>query len=624
MPFLIDSIGMELNRARLRRAPDHPSGHPGPARRRGQPARGAPPRRGGRRHAGRVRDPRGGRPPDRPGRARAARGSPRARDRRGARRGDRLARDARAGARPWSPSWAPTRRRSTPTRSPRRARSWSGSRTTTSSSSATASTSCPARPPSCRSCRCRTRALGILRQAGGEETSRGFENLPPAVRARALEPYLLNLTKANSRATVHRPSFLDYVGIKRFDENGGVIGERRFLGLYTHNAYQASPREIPILRRKVDAVLRRAAFPADSHDEKALARDPRELPARRAVPDLRRRPVPDRHGDPAPGRAPAAAAVRAARHLRPLRLLPRVRAARPLQHREPAPHRGDPAAGPPAPPASTTRRACPSRCWCACTTSPTSSPARCPDLDERQTETLLVAATRSWGDDLEEALIEEYGEERGAALYRRYGEAFPRRLPGRLGAALGAGGHRAHRGARRARRPVAAPLPPARGAPAARCAPRCSAPGRRWRCPTCCRCSRTWAWRSPTSGPTRSSPRDRESVWIYDFGLTYSGADELETERVRDAFQDAFIRAWRGDTESDGYNRLVLRAGLTSREATVLRAIGRYLRQAGTTFSDRYVEQALVAHPRGGAAAGGPGARPLRPARRPTPSGPSA
>src|SRR6185436_13526420 len=98
--------------------------------------------------------------------------------------------------------------------------------------------------------------LGILRQR--EASSRGFEQLPPAVRARALEPYLLNLTKANSRSTVHRSAFLDYVGVKRFDAQGGVVGERRFLGLYTHTAYNASPREIPILRRKVDAVLERA------------------------------------------------------------------------------------------------------------------------------------------------------------------------------------------------------------------------------------------------------------------------------------------------------------------------------------------------------------------------------
>src|SRR5215212_3826516 len=98
--------------------------------------------------------------------------------------------------------------------------------------------------------------------------------------------------------------------------------------------------------------------------------------------------------------------------------------------------------------------------------------------------------------------------------------------------------------------------------------------------------------------PYAIAPGDREGVWIYDFGLTYPGDDELEADRLRDAFQDAFVETWRGETENDGYNRLVLGAGLTWREATVLRAIGRYLRQAGTTFSDRYTEQALVNHPR--------------------------
>ena len=83
-------------------------------------------------------------------------------------------------------------------------------------------------------------------------------------------PRLLTLTKANSRATVHRPSYLDYVGVKRFDADGNVIGERRFLGLYTHTAYRASPTEIPILRRRIATVLERAGFPHGSHNEKAL------------------------------------------------------------------------------------------------------------------------------------------------------------------------------------------------------------------------------------------------------------------------------------------------------------------------------------------------------------------
>ena len=98
--------------------------------------------------------------------------------------------------------------------------------------------------------------------------------------------------------------------------------------------------------------------------------------------------------------------------------------------------------------------------------------------------------------------------------------------------------------------------------------------------------------------PYEIEPAGRQPVWIYDFGLTSRRRAELDgRRRCARAFQDAFVRAWRGDVENDGYNRLVLRARLTWREVTVLRAIARYLRQTGTTFSDHYVEQALVGHP---------------------------
>ncbi|MGG7380780.1 hypothetical protein ACQ7B2_19210, partial [Escherichia coli] len=70
--------------------------------------------------------------------------------------------------------------------------------------------------------------------------------------------------------TVHRPTYLDYVGLKRFDENGDVLGERRFLGLYTHTAYRTSPWEIPVLRRKVERVVERSDFVRGGHDYKAL------------------------------------------------------------------------------------------------------------------------------------------------------------------------------------------------------------------------------------------------------------------------------------------------------------------------------------------------------------------
>src|SRR4051794_6039569 len=110
--------------------------------------------------------------------------------------------------------------------------------------------------------------LGILR--GVPSDSDAFAKLPERVRALAREPHPLVLTKANARSPIHRPAYLDYVGVKRFGADGEVVGERRFLGLYTTAAYRTAPRSIPVLRRKVQAVLERAGFPPGSHNEKAL------------------------------------------------------------------------------------------------------------------------------------------------------------------------------------------------------------------------------------------------------------------------------------------------------------------------------------------------------------------
>ncbi|MCX7177662.1 MAG: NAD-glutamate dehydrogenase, partial [Proteobacteria bacterium] len=110
--------------------------------------------------------------------------------------------------------------------------------------------------------------VGILRETG---TSHGdsFSTLPAEVKAIARQPQLLLLTKTNARSTVHRPGYIDYLGIRRFNAAGEVIGERRFLGLFTSTAYNANPAEIPLLRRKLAMVIERAGFLPKSHARKA-------------------------------------------------------------------------------------------------------------------------------------------------------------------------------------------------------------------------------------------------------------------------------------------------------------------------------------------------------------------
>src|SRR3546814_971318 len=99
---------------------------------------------------------------------------------------------------------------------------------------------------------------------------RNLGKLPPDVGDFMHRPPLLHVTKANRRATVHRAVALDTIAVKTFDAKGKVTGERLFAGLFTSMAYSRSPSIIPLLRQKVDAVVKLSGFSPRSHDGKAL------------------------------------------------------------------------------------------------------------------------------------------------------------------------------------------------------------------------------------------------------------------------------------------------------------------------------------------------------------------
>jgi glutamate dehydrogenase len=437
--------------------------------------------------------------------------------------------------------------------------------------------------------------LGILRETGAKPVSEGFAKLPPHLRALARVPRLLTLTKANSRATVHRPSYLDYVGVKRFDASGKVVGERRFLGLYTTAAYKASPRDIPMVRRKVDAVLARAAVAPDSHDGKALVEILETYPR-----DELFQIAEDELFEIAMGilglgeRQRVKLFVRRdeyERFLSCLLFLPRDHFN--TENRERAQDILAEAFN--AESVDFDLRLAESvlvRIHIVAHTRP----GELPDYDVGELERRIAEATRSWTDDLYDALIDERGEERGNDLFRRYGQAFPT-------------GYRADWVARSAVADIERieQLHERDGLGMSMYRP-LEARGGSLRC-------KLFRADAPVSlsdvlpmfesmglevadeRPYEIRPREGLPTWIYDFGVTYAADGELEADDVRAAFQDAFARVWRGEIENDGFNALVLRAGLTWREITILRAIARYLRQAGTTFSNQYMERALIAHP---------------------------
>ena len=215
--------------------------------------------------------------------------------------------------------------------------------TATSPSSATANTTWSRGRPGMALRAVPGTGLGILRH--DEPRADSLATLPPEVRAKAKEPVRLVLTKANSRSTVHRPYYLDYVALKRFDDSGEVVGEYRFLGLYTHVAYSESISHIPVLRRKLTERARGGGHCRRQPRRQGPGGDPRDLPAGGAVPDLGGRAHSDRARRAAAARAQADQAVPAQGPLRPVHDLPALPAAGPVEYQGAAADPGNPDKG---------------------------------------------------------------------------------------------------------------------------------------------------------------------------------------------------------------------------------------------------------------------------------------
>ena len=213
------------------------------------------------------------------------------------------------------------------------------------------------------------------------------------------------------------------------------------------------------------------------------------------------------------------------------------------------------------------------------------------DYDVEAIEDRLVHVTRAWTDDLRAALIAEHGEQEGLRLYRRYRDAFSpayrsdtdadtavedidrlERMLEREGAMISL--YDAQSGGQALR----CKLYSSGGVSLSEVLPTFEHMGAR----------------VVDERPYRVQPEGADPVWIYDFGLRLR-ADDVES--VRGLFETAFLDARRGELEDDGLNALVLAAVLPGREVTILRAIARYLRQAGIAYSDAYMERTLVGHP---------------------------
>ncbi len=432
--------------------------------------------------------------------------------------------------------------------------------------------------------------LGVLR-ADQQDMGEG-KRLPAPSAQKAREKTLLVLTKANSRSTVHRAVHLDYVGVKVFDEAGEVTGERRFIGLFSSAAYTESLTRIPLLREKAATVMERVGFDERSHAGKAL------------MDTLENYPRDELFHAPVDELAPVARAVMFTRERRQLRLfvrrddygryvsclvyLPRDRYNTSVRQRFSAILQDRLGGGH----IEFNARIAESTLARVHFVLRPDDDRLVPEVDAEDLERRLADAARSWTDDFTTAVVGERGESEGTRLARHYAECFPEAYKEDFAPRTGAvdlahlealtideEGHgldltlyeQVDAGRGEVRLKVYRVGPPLS---LSQVLPMLSSMG----------------VEVVDERPYELEGFERRT-YVYEFGLRYSGS---LPDDARALFTDALRAVWDGRSEVDGFNALVLAAGLTWRQASVLRAYAKYLKQGGTPFALDYIETALV------------------------------
>jgi glutamate dehydrogenase len=412
------------------------------------------------------------------------------------------------------------------------------------------------------------------------------------------KPYVLIVTKGNTASRIHRPAYNDYIGIKKFDKNGKVIGEHRFSGLYTSAGYNQTVESIPLVREKVERILDASGYRKGSYSYKALhnilenyprdellqAREEELLEVGTGVVQMQDRDLLRLfvRKDPFGRFFSCMVYVTKDRYNTELR--------------------------------RQTQRILKQYFGCKeeveFTTYFSESPlARTHyivrvdnnnmDVDVKTIEQNLMEVSSTWDDRLSGSIVANFGESKGLPLSKEYMRAFPRSykedmMPGsavadieRLEALsednkLGMLFYRPQEEAADSKavrlklfyhsdEPIhlsdVMPM------------------------------LENFGLRVIGESPYEVRKTNGVTYWILDFSMLHKSDKTIDLREARDLFQQAFAAIWAGELDSDGFNRLVLGAGLSGREISILRAYARYMRQVGFPFSQQYIEDTLSHYP---------------------------
>ena len=435
--------------------------------------------------------------------------------------------------------------------------------------------------------------LGVM---ADESRSRFAEPVPvsalePAVRGRIFGGPLVVVSKTNTETTIHRRARMDYIGVKRIDADGRLAGELRLIGLFTSKAYAESARQIPLVRRKLEAIMRWEDLISGSHDYKAVA----ELFDSFPKDELFAAPAQELRAT-----IMALAAMQEERNVRLfLRVdpmwrtvwavvaLPRDRVSTDLrmrlEHLFEYRFRGVVA---------------------DYALSFGTDPARfhftihvgdegIPDVSMADLQGEVAAAARSWDDALSDALAETVGEMRGHELARRYAALFPEYYKSASDVDTARfdveqfellGPERPYVVALQNEQGTAEPLTRLKlyktggKAPLTELLPLLEQLG----------------LTVVEEVPTRLQGDPAESRYLHDFGVLGPDGRQLDLDTYAELVSSTVGAVWDGRAGSDWLNRLVVTGGLSWQQVSVLRAYREYRQVLGATFTSRYQNDCFV------------------------------
>jgi glutamate dehydrogenase len=440
-------------------------------------------------------------------------------------------------------------------------------------------------------------SLGLMKNSKTNR-DRVLSNIPPTAREEALSHNPLMLTKTNSRSRVHRPAYLDYVGIKRFDKDGKVIGEYRFIGLYSASFYNSSATQLPVLEEKINAISKLSGFEPGSHGHKAflniIETYPRDELLQGSIKELAKIVLGIfQMQERGISRLFARKDV-FGRFISCMVFVPREHYNTQLRKDTQALLKQSFASEEDVEFTTYFSESVYARTHYIVRVKNNNAEYNVKDIEKN-----IIELNKSWDDRLAITIRSNHGEAKGKKLEQRYVNAFPSSYKEyNLPSAALVDIEKLELLNTEHTLDMLFYRPQEEGPESIAVKLKLFHKNEPIHLSAVLPMLENFGLRVIDESPFKISPNKEEVNWIMDFSMLHHTINDMDMGQAQMLFQTAFSDVWYNTLEDDPFNRLVLGAGLTGRNVTILRSYAIYMRQIGSSFSRDYIANTLANYPK--------------------------